>query len=70
MAIRSPVLPPKTEYGKGNTDCHGHKCPRNDVGEFTLVRLHMVAGKLYCVGADITTPYKAVSNNLSIVSNR
>ena len=41
MAIRSPIPLPKTEYGKGNTDCHGHKCPRNDVGEFTPVRLHM-----------------------------
>ena len=27
----------KTQPGKGNTDCHGHKCPRNDVGKYTRV---------------------------------
>ena len=38
---RAPVLPPKSQRGWGNTDCHGHKCPRNDVGEYTQVRFHI-----------------------------
>ena len=29
------------QRSKGNTDCRGHKCPRNDVGKYTRVLFHI-----------------------------